>query len=197
MTSQVRRRLAVAASVATILGLGVAIWALAGGDSNPAEETSSSDNDRNSVDAGDAKCVIVSQGDQSNVSVNCGEIEASTDSVTDWENLRDAQPWREARSPSGAGPWPFVIGGTGGEGLYIRDGFLQDDRRLRGDPTLADGTTVYAYCQETSGWEAVPGYGATWHNVGYPQPPNHGDKWIYAWWTAPVEHDGNIPDCQG
>lgn len=191
MNHSTRRRLAVSASIATILGLGVAIWT--GWDDSEFESTS--DTDDSSVDVGRTDCLVVSQGNESTVSVKCGDQDASTDSVADWEALRETKPWTAGTPPTSDGPWPFVVGGTGGQGLYVRDGFKPDSQRLPGEPSLVDGETTYAYCQTTTGWEAVPGYGTTWMRIGYPQPSSRGDSWVYAWWTAPVEHNGEIPIC--
>lgn len=104
--------------------------------------------------------------------------------------------------PTGSGPWLFIVFGTGTLGLYVRDGYTKDARRLPGDPTVGEGRPVYVDCY-VNGWDS--GQIATdpdpsmrsdrWYRVRYPDIPDVGSYWMSSGYLLPVGQNGNVPAC--
>ena len=136
---------------------------------------------------GDSGCVVI-QGD-------C-IITPGTEADADVESELKAMP-SASLPPQGAGPWMFIVHGTHDLGLYVRDGFAMKDHRLPGEPTLAEGTAVYVDCRMDDGFVAdrAAAEVGRWYKIRYPEVADSGDFWVYAGYTLPVGHNGQVPEC--
>lgn len=108
--------------------------------------------------------------------------------------------------PTQEGPWPFYVVRTAPIGLKVRSSNVEEATQLGG---IANLSSVWAWCQATSDFDPVPDddVPGLWLQIAWDhQEPNttdyfqsepgaDGRAWIYAGFTVPTGHSGDIPEC--
>lgn len=169
--------------LAVIIAAGVGLWTLMA-SSTP------------TVAARDSDTVTVIQGDANTVTVEAGGEQVSVDtSAAHVEDTLAELPG--AADPPRSMPAPFLVAGTGTEGLVVRDGVTAENDRVTHDGVEAiwiEGSVVYVDCQVRDQWAPALG-STTWYKVRWPRVADQGDYWSNAEWLHPIGHNGAVPLC--
>jgi hypothetical protein len=153
----------------------------------------------------DSVCGLV--GDNSSCVV---QLERSVESLSEMaatdDELKAALARQATGSPSGDGPWPFIVVDTGTQGLFAR---TTNEVRADRVGVAANRSIVWADCVATSGFTpAQPrhDFGPKWLRVRWKSnqptqaflqsdPSDPKRAWMYLGYTMPYKHDGQIPPC--
>ncbi len=193
-----KKRWTAMGAVAAVLGALIAFVALSGSGN----EGDATINDTSIGGEGSANsCANVGEGTQ-----NC-----YVEQVQDLASKTEAETIAAARKaadvpPTPEGPWPFYVVRTGPIGLKVRSSNVKEATQLGG---IAHLNPAWAWCQETSEFDPVPGddVPGLWLQIAWDhQEPNttdyfqsepgaDGRAWIYAGFTVPTGHSGDIPEC--
>lgn len=186
-------------SVAAVMGLGIGACGLfSGGD----EARSTNVNVEGAGgDGTDQICTQVGSGDQ-----RCKvEVVESLEGANEREVIAAAEATADV-APAAKGPWPFYVVKTAPLGLKVRSTNVVEATQLGAIGNLNPG---WAWCRQESSFDPVPDdeVGALWLQIGWDhQEPNEteyfnsepdaaGRAWIYAGFTVPVGHSGEVPEC--
>ncbi len=135
--------------------------------------------------------------DGGSVTVNQGNTSIRADK-NDPDGVREElEKLPGAKYPPRESPAPFLVSGTGGLGLFVRDGYTENDSRIRVDSqpvSLADGSAVYVDCKVTNKWAPFEG-STTWYKIRWPEVSMVGNFWSNEAWLLPAGHNGDVPDC--
>ena len=185
-------------AVAAIVAVAVAIVTFALGDDDGGSAITDSriggDNSANS-------CANLGEGDQTCYVEQVEDLASKSEA----EILAAAEQAADV-PPVGDGPWPFSVVKTGPIGLKVRSTNVEEAVQLGG---IAHLNSVWAWCQAASGFDPVPDDedADVWLQIAWDhQDPNttdyfqsepgaDGRGWTYAGFTAPVGHNGDIPNC--
>ncbi|MDY7101650.1 MAG: hypothetical protein S0880_10720 [Actinomycetota bacterium] len=103
------------------------------------------------------------------------------------------------------GPWPFIVYRTESVGLKVRSSAVKDGVTVG---AIVDRGTAWVECRTTTSFNPDPalGTGPMWYRVRWPsdeatneylesEPAAVHTGWIYAGYTDPVGHNGEVPEC--
>jgi len=153
------------------------------------------------IQLGDGACLVTRGGScviarPSEPAAQEAQDAASRKIAEDLKDLHGA-----GKVPTGSGPWPFMVLGTGAaKGVYVRDGVAQTNRRVQtanGPAIVAEFMTVYVDCRIDGGWVADPQVepAGRWLKVRYPEVANEGAYYMYSGYLMPVNSNGLVPAC--
>lgn len=181
-------------AIAAIVAVVVAFVAL---DGNGGDTTTIKDS---TLDSGDG-CTNIGQGAQNCYVELVGDLASRTEA-----DIIEAARRAADKPPASEGPWPFYVVRTAPIGLKVRSTNEQEATQLGG---IANLNSAWAWCQQTSDFDPDPGddVPGLWLQIAWDhQEPNTTDyfqselgadarAWIYAGFTVPTGHSGDIPRC--
>lgn len=178
-------------AIAGVVAVVVAIVALrlTRGDSGDVSSSVNSGNTGISCSAaGGASCVLTGKS---------FEQESENEILARSEDVQGA-------TPTGNGPWPFVVAQDGGIGLKVRTNGLKDGHAVGG---LATHHVAWVVCQEDTGFDPDGNGSSIWYQITWPgdavaggaffesEVSSEGRGWAYATYLYPVATSRDVPLC--
>jgi hypothetical protein len=187
-------------AVATVIGVVVACI-----PSTPAPGSVNVPGDDNTVNVPSGNCVQVTGS--CTVQILQDALNESSGNDTELKKRLRAAPGA-SQSPTGSGPWPFVVVDTADLGLFARTTNTVNGTRVG---NTANHSLVWANCISESDFTPADvsgenNVGPEWVQVrwkplasgierGLSEPTETQTAWMYRGALEPVGHNGNIPSC--
>lgn len=135
----------------------------------------------------------------------CEQIIESLEGASEREVIEGAREAADT-APTSEGPWPFYVVKTAPLGLKVRSTNVVEAAQLGAVGNL---NPVWVWCRSESSFDPVPHdeVDALWLQIAWDhQQPNEteylnsepdaeGRAWVYAGFTVPVGHNGEVPEC--